>query len=66
MRENVFAYTDLGCNHPQYLSVNREDSGEISITVRAAAWGDGTCGNTATVVLSPEVTHKLAHALEVA
>ena len=64
MRENIFAYTEPGCDYPQFISVNREESGEISITVRSAKWGDGTCGDTAAVVLSPELLSKLKQSLE--
>ncbi len=63
MQHNVFAYTSPGCNYPQYISVNREENGETSVIVRSAAWGDGTCGNTAAVVLSPEEFTKLARTL---
>jgi hypothetical protein len=63
MKKNIFAHTDPGCNYPQYVSVNREESGEVSLTVRSAAWGDGTCGDTATVVLPPDVLLRLAQDL---
>jgi hypothetical protein len=62
MRKNIFAHTDPG-NYPQYVSINREENGDISLTVRSAAWGDGTCGDTAAAVLSPDVLLKLARAL---
>ena len=62
-RTNIFAHTDPGCNYPQFLSVNLEETGDISITVRSAAWGDGTCGATAAVVLKPEQLYELARTL---
>jgi hypothetical protein len=64
MRENIFAHTDPGTNYPQYVSINKEEDGKISLTVRSAVWGDGTCGATATAVLSLETVRKLAQSLE--
>lgn len=63
MRHNVFAYTAPGVNYPQFISINREENGEVSITVRSAAWGDGTCGDVATAVLSLEEFRNLANQL---
>jgi hypothetical protein len=34
MFENLFAYTPEGIPNPPYLSINREEDGRISVTVR--------------------------------
>ena len=34
MRENLFAYTPVSASPPPYISINREEDGMISITVR--------------------------------
>lgn len=51
--KNLFAYTAPGCNYPEFISVNREVN-QTEVIVRSAAWGDGTCGNTASIKLTPE------------
>lgn len=33
-RVNVFAYTAPGAHYPPYLSINREEDGRLTITVR--------------------------------
>ena len=63
MRHNIFAHTDSGILYPQFLSINLEEDNRISITARSAAWGDGTCGDTATVILTYAELHKLAQTL---
>lgn len=35
MRENLFAYTAPGIEMPGYVSINREENGDVSVTVRA-------------------------------
>lgn len=52
MHTNLFAYTALGVNYPEYISVNRRKSdGMIEITVRSPKKSDGSCGDTATITL---------------
>lgn len=36
MRTNISAYTEPGVSSPAYLSINREENGEYSISVREA------------------------------
>jgi hypothetical protein len=62
-RTNIFAFTDAGCNYPQYVSVNLEETGDVSLTVRQAVWADGTEGPTATAVLKPEQLSELTRTL---
>jgi hypothetical protein len=35
MRTNLFSYTEPGGDYPGYVSINREDDGSVSVTVRA-------------------------------
>jgi hypothetical protein len=64
MRRNLFAYTATGINYPEYVSVNREDNGTVSITVRNKAKEDGSCGDTASVELEASEVSDLFHALQ--
>jgi hypothetical protein len=36
MPDNLFAHTAPGAAYPGYVSINREESGDVSFTVRAA------------------------------
>ena len=37
MFDNVFAYTAPGSQYPGYVSINRDQNGDITVTVREAA-----------------------------
>jgi hypothetical protein len=52
MKTNMFAYTAPGADYPEYISVNRrQGDGMIEITVRSPKKADGSCGDTASIVL---------------
>ena len=34
--KNVLAYTDLGSGYPGFISINRNDAGDVAVHVRAA------------------------------
>ena len=59
---NIFDFTDIGLA-PQFLSVNHDGQSRYEITARSPAWGDGSYGDTATVVLNAEQFRKLAETL---
>lgn len=52
-RQNVYAFTEVSGTAPGYVSVNKENSGEISVTVREPN------GIPATINLSREEFAKL-------
>jgi hypothetical protein len=45
MHTNLFAYTAPGADYPEYISINREDDGRITITVRGPKRKPGELGN---------------------
>ena len=59
---NLYAYTTPGSNYPEFISVNMRGE-EVEILVRTAAWGDGTCGNVASIRLSKKQALDLSAAL---
>jgi hypothetical protein len=60
-RENLFAYTTPGSFYPSFLSINREENGNVSVTVRSEAKEDGRCGDTAVIELSPQQWNSVRH-----
>ena len=62
MSNNIFAYTALGSNYPEYISVNTDEGQDIMLTVRGPA-KNGVCGDTACVLLSQEQVQSLARQL---
>lgn len=49
MTENIFAYTGPGCEYPGYVSINRNEAGDVLVSVRAAPTpvdGVRVCGVT--------------------
>lgn len=57
MSRNIYAFTALPGSYkyyPQYLSINKEDNGKVSVTVRPPEKPDGACGNTARMELTEE------------
>lgn len=71
MRENLFAYTPPGVAPPPYISINREEDGTISLTVRGdyhpAVFTENTViaprQDQATIVVSEDVAMDLVAAL---
>ena len=71
MHTNIFAYTGLAQSYPEFISVNRESDGQITVTVRSPAWVGLTadqnpttdCGVTAKMTLPPDQVAALAAAL---
>ena len=55
MRKNIHAYTEAGCL-PAYISVNTEDDGKHTVTVR----GNGIGASTAEIVMTGEQLAELA------
>jgi hypothetical protein len=62
MSNNIFAYTALGSNYPEYISVNTDDGQNVMVTVRGPVQ-NGNCGQTVCVLLSPEQVDKFISAL---
>jgi hypothetical protein len=52
-RRNIAAHTTPGCNYPSFISINElgEPALLVSVTVRGPAKKDGSCGDTATIVM---------------
>jgi hypothetical protein len=62
-RHNIFAHTSPGCFQPEYISINREEDGQVTITVRNRRKENFDCGETAEITLSIEEARKLKEAL---
>lgn len=60
---NVFAYTAPGSSYPEYLSLNVDEHFNLVITVRGEAKGDGSCGETVNITLTPQQVQSLARTL---
>ena len=63
-RRNIFAHTAPGTNYPEFVSINLEEDGTISVTVRNPAKPDGSCGEIAMVKLSVEESIRLVGQFE--
>lgn len=57
MQHNIHAYTEPGSDYPAYISINRDDAGRHTVTVRSR--GDGG-RNMAVIELSPEQLEQLS------
>ena len=57
MRTNIYAHTETTPQSPAYLSINKEDGGQITVTVRSR--GDGG-RNVATIEMAPEALEAMA------
>lgn len=57
MRSNIYAHTETHSQYPAYLSINKEDSGQLTVTVRSR--GDGG-RNVATIEMAPEALEAMA------
>jgi hypothetical protein len=67
MQTNIFAYTAPGGSYPDYLSINRQDDGRVTITVRSPAkQGKGypICGTVAELTLPGDHLGELIAALQ--
>lgn len=62
MEKNLYAYTSPSASYPEYISVNTRE-GKIAITVRSPAKEDGSVGNLAEIVLTPEQAAEMVLAL---
>ncbi len=51
-RSCLGAHTAPGCHYPPYVSINREENGAVSITVRSPVSPTGECGVTACMEMS--------------
>lgn len=62
MRKNIYTFTQSAPNHPSYVSINREENGNISLTVRSEHQGNfpSICGPTGYIELSVEEFNKLS------
>lgn len=57
MLHNLHAYTESGQDYPAYVSINRDDAGKLTITVRSR----GDAGrNVGVIAVSPEHLEALA------
>lgn len=60
MRKNIYAHTAVSAEYPPYVSLNREDDGTYSLTVRSA----GNSGrDSGTTVLTAEQLMAMADAI---
>lgn len=59
-RKNIFAFTEPGNEFPGYISINREENGDVSVTVRMRGNGGR---DTATFSLPPEKFAEMAGAI---
>lgn len=57
MQHNIHAYTEQSNDYPAYISINRDETGRHTVTVRSR--GDGG-RNVATIELTPEQLEALA------
>lgn len=57
MQHNIHAFTELHTDYPAYISINRDESGQHSITVRRRGNGGR---DMAKIELSPEQLESLA------
>ena len=62
-RANLFAYTSFDPYYPEYISVNREDNGKVSITVRGKVKENGSCGETVSIELDESQVSELRSGL---
>lgn len=60
MRTNIHAFTESRADYPAYVSINREESGVVTLTVRSRGNGGNSIG---TIVLSPEQIEVMANDL---
>ena len=57
MLHNIHAYTEQSNDYPAYISINRDETGKHTVTVRSR--GDGG-RNVVTIELTPEQLEALA------
>ncbi len=60
MSKNIFAYTALESNYPEFISINVDETGAFEIVVRSSAKEDGRCGETVSVKLTTQQSLNLA------
>lgn len=53
-RENISAFTGTAESYPPYINISKLDDGNYSVTVRSPAKEDGTEGDTAEIVMTPD------------
>lgn len=67
--KNIFAYTPNTHPYPEFVSINQQDNGEITLTVREAAkpgeFSDKDCGLTVMVKLPLEQIEEMATSLRI-
>lgn len=63
MSNNLYAYTEPPSSeyYPGFVSLNRQDDGNITLTVRSPGHDGNKSG---TIVLSDEVLHQFADAIK--
>ena len=57
MQHNIHAFTEQSNDYPAYISINRDETGKHTVTVRSR--GDGG-RNVATIELTPQQLEALA------
>lgn len=56
MRQNIHAYTEPGSDYPAYISINRDEAGRLTVTVRSC----GNGGRDVTIIeITPEQLEQL-------
>lgn len=56
--ETIYAFTDAGPSYPQYVNICQED-GKVRLIVRSPAKADGTCGDSAFIVMDQKEFREL-------
>jgi len=62
MPKNIFAYTAPGADYPEFLSINREDDGRVTVTVRGPSQRVETTEGNWQISMSPTITMTLPEA----
>lgn len=52
--KNLFAYTAFTPYYPEFVSINEEENGDVTVTVRAKCSLEGACGETISVTVPKE------------
>lgn len=53
-RENISSFTDADESYPSFINVSKLDNGDYSVTVRDKAKKDGSVGDIAEIVMTPD------------
>lgn len=51
---NIYAFTALTANYPEFISFNLNENQQVELTVRGPRKEDGRCGDQVTVTMTHE------------